>query len=606
MFEVENPALKSLPLAIQQKQIIVTCNYEARRRGLHKLQLIREARKVCPDVIIILGEDLTRFRNASKDLYNFLRGFVWSQRVERLGFDEVFLDMSDVINYNVELLNHNDLLHSFFHLDQTDPTVGFAYNASVLHGHAFPPVHSDASGASPGFVEPVPPVESAGLLRLRLILGSHLAGYLRRQLEEHKGYTATVGISTNKLLSKLVGNMNKPNSQTTLVPPYEFVLGAPASNVITFMDLHDVGKVPGIGFKMSQKIRGHVLQRSAKHDTGLVYGGTKENVHVKDVRLHPGMGAKVLDELLGGPGAPEGTGNKVWLLLNGIDDTEVGMARAVPRQISIEDSYIRLDTMDDVVKELGALSKSLLRRMRLDLTEVDNDPNDLDDHGEELAGKEASSFPRRWLAHPRTLRLSTRPRPPMMPDGTRSRSFNRISRSAPMPSFVFSLKETIEVLAEKLVGDALVPSFRKLHPEPSGWNLSLVNIAAVNMMPIGSDHKDAGGRDISRMFRRQDEVLKPWKVEDFDETITEKSHGMQTKDSKESIAQSDGKPLTKQKFEKENNAKESTIEVRVDSDSEEAWDSGGETDQGSKCRICGLVLPEFAMSAHERFHMNPD
>jgi DNA polymerase iota len=88
--ENENPALKSVPLAIQQKQIVVTCNYEARRRGLRKLQLITEAKKVCPEVVIVLGEDLTRFRDASKDLYNFLRESIWSGRAERLGFDEVW------------------------------------------------------------------------------------------------------------------------------------------------------------------------------------------------------------------------------------------------------------------------------------------------------------------------------------------------------------------------------------------------------------------------------------------------------------------------------------------------------------------------------------
>lgn len=95
VFEADNPALKSLPLAVQQKQIIVTCNYEARRRGLHKLQLIRDARKKCPDVIIVLGEDLTRFRNASKELYRFLQAFCWSRKVERLGFDEVGVTWRD-------------------------------------------------------------------------------------------------------------------------------------------------------------------------------------------------------------------------------------------------------------------------------------------------------------------------------------------------------------------------------------------------------------------------------------------------------------------------------------------------------------------------------
>lgn len=89
VFEREDPKLRDLPLAVQQKQIIVTCNYEARRRGLHKLQLVKEARKKCPDLIIVLGEDLTRFRNASKELYAFLRNYAWSDKVERLGFDEV-------------------------------------------------------------------------------------------------------------------------------------------------------------------------------------------------------------------------------------------------------------------------------------------------------------------------------------------------------------------------------------------------------------------------------------------------------------------------------------------------------------------------------------
>jgi DNA polymerase iota len=58
-------------------------------QGLRKLILVSEAKKICPDVVIVLGEDLTKFRNASKDLYNFLRAFSWNSKVERLGFDEV-------------------------------------------------------------------------------------------------------------------------------------------------------------------------------------------------------------------------------------------------------------------------------------------------------------------------------------------------------------------------------------------------------------------------------------------------------------------------------------------------------------------------------------
>ena len=89
VFEARNPSLKSQPFAVQQKHIIATCNYEARKRGLYKLMLVRDARRMCPEVIIELGEDLTMFRNASKELYNFIKDFSWNGKLERLGFDEV-------------------------------------------------------------------------------------------------------------------------------------------------------------------------------------------------------------------------------------------------------------------------------------------------------------------------------------------------------------------------------------------------------------------------------------------------------------------------------------------------------------------------------------
>ena len=54
-----------------------------------------------------------------------------------------------------------------------------------------------------------------------------------------------------------------------------------------------------------------------------------------DVRRYPGMNGDVLEKLLAGPGTPKGLGEKVWGLINGIDDSEVAKAKDVPRQISI-------------------------------------------------------------------------------------------------------------------------------------------------------------------------------------------------------------------------------------------------------------------------------
>ncbi|KAI4640961.1 uncharacterized protein J4E79_011747 [Alternaria viburni] len=408
-----------------------------------------------------------------------------------------------MIDYNVSILNSNDLSNAFFCLDRNDPTVGFPYDATRLRGHLYPKTASEHLGTTPD------------LLHLRLALGSHLAHYVRTRLEAEKGYTATVGISTNKLLAKLVGNTYKPNAQTTLVPPYTSGEDDETiDNVTAFIDDHEVGKIPGIGFKIAQKLRTHLLQRPAEFDAGLVYGGTKEAVLVRDVRTHPGIGPETLERILGGPGVPHGTGTKVWGLLNGCDDTEVGQAREIPRQISIEDSYMRLDTLEAVTKELRMLAKRLLERMHTDLLEEDDDAHDL---STAPTSATTSKPMKRWLAHPKTLRLSTRPRAPQNPDGTRNRSFARISKSGPMPTFVFSLKDdnnnTVDAVVEKLLSETLLPLFRKLHPEKKGWNLSLVNVAATNMADAARE-RGGVGRDIGKMFRRQDEVLRQWRVDD--------------------------------------------------------------------------------------------
>jgi DNA polymerase iota len=578
---------------VQQKQIIVTCNYEARRRGLRKLQLISEAKKVCPDVVIVLGEELGRFRDASKALYKFLESFTWSGKVERLGFDEVFLDVTDIIDYNESLLNPTGLSHSFFYLKRNDPTVGFEFDCRRVAGPSFP-----AQETQP------PPTASAadGIdLRTRLILGSHLAQHLRLCLEEEKGYTSTVGISTSKLLSKLCGNLHKPKSQTTLLDPYDPLLGDNGadpdpttqlqSNVTTFIDSHDIGKIPGIGFKMSQRIRNHLLLKPIDSTDGRDWSATRQIVTVHEVRLFPGMGPETLDQILGGAGAERGIGGKAWALINGIDDTEVQHAKKVPSQISIEDSYIRLDTLAQVNKELRMLATSLLKRMHTDLLEDDEDPE--------------PGRTQRWIAHPKTFRLSTRSRPPLNSDGTRVRSFNRISRSGPLPGFVFNLKDGIDSIVEKLIQETLIPMFRRLHPQPSGWNLSLMNIGVTNMVERASEDGKGGGRDIGRMFKRQEDVLKEWKIEDRDvppdPIPTEEPHN-----ESESLDFNLAEPSASSEAIDEivTGGSEDTIYPTQNTIDEQAqWEDDEDDEEGQeKCYECGAVMPAFAMAAHQRFH----
>lgn len=472
-----------------------------------------------------------------------------------------------MIDYNMELLNHHDLHHSFFCLDKDDPTIGFEYDASTAFGPTFPKIAATPETATANDRQ----------LSLRLCLGSHLARHLRHGLESHKGYTSTVGIATNKILSKLVGNVNKPKNQTTMMPPYESV-GQLDSNVTQFLDDHDIGKIPGVGFKLAHKIRSHVLGRAPSFDRGLIYGGTKEPVTVRDVRSHPGMGPELLEAILGGPGSQKGIGGKVWELIHGVDDSEVGKTKRVPSQISQEDSYMKyLHTFEQVKEQLTLLGDRLIQRMRMDLLEEDEDGDD-----------EANPTARhRWMAHPRTIRLSTRPRPPLGPDGTRARTFHRISRSGPMPNFVFSLNELPRVLAERLVEETLIPMFRKLHHETNGWNLSLINIAATNMAETAAETKDSEGRDIGKMFRHQDEALKDFKVTVESDLID----GLPSLMPKASSVECSGSGIDA------SNANLPQDEVA------EGWDSeDSDRPYVERCEYCQACVPVFALAAHQRYH----
>ena len=504
------------------------------------------------------------------------------------------MDITDMIDYNLSLLNQNNLTASFFNLNRTDPTVGFRYDASSIPGSVFPSQSQCHESSS---------IRDSGDLRWRLSLGSHLAQHLRHLLEEQKGFTATVGISTNKLIAKLVGNLNKPKGQTTLIPPYLPDCDG-KSHVQNFIDNHDIGAIPGIGFKMSQKIRNHILGRLAIHNTGLVYGGTKENVKISDVRLYNGMGPKLLDQILTGPGFPKDLSDRIWGLMHGVDDAEVATGRTVPQQISIEDSYIRLNELTEVRKELKMLATSLLTRMRLDLTSSSGEEAQETTFTTNKSSISNASRPvtLEWAALPRTIRLSTRPRPPVQPDGTRSRTFTRISKSGPMPTFVFSLSNSTDALSEKLVAETLMPLFRKLHPQNSGWDLSLVNVCATNMAMTASDSKDSAGRDISGMFKRQDEVLKDWKVEDIDISPSVRTKGS---NSSTTHVEHDAATTTSPILAELPCTSENGLTTMSESDPM-SWDSEGEdTDIGEMCNTCGAIMPSFAMTAHDRFHDTP-
>ncbi|XP_062873810.1 DNA polymerase iota [Trichomycterus rosablanca] len=218
---IRNPALRSKPLGVQQKYIIVTSNYVARELGVTKLMLVKDALEKCPQLVLVNGEDLTHYRETSYRVTDLLMSY--TPLVERLGFDENFVDVTEMVESRMKHINTSDL--SF---------VGHVY------GH-------DAWDV---------PVQD----HVTLAVGSVIAAELRGALHSRLGLTSCAGVAHSKLLAKLVSGTFKPNQQSALLP----------HSVPDLMgSLSGPCRVPGIGYRTGQKLK----------ELGVV--------SVRDLQLHP-------------------------------------------------------------------------------------------------------------------------------------------------------------------------------------------------------------------------------------------------------------------------------------------------------------------------------
>ncbi|KAJ3647606.1 hypothetical protein Zmor_019476, partial [Zophobas morio] len=200
----KEPKLRSVPLGIQQKNIVVTSNYKAREFGIKKCMLIAEARKLCPDLVLANGEDLHDYRQTSYQVTNLLQRY--SALVERLGLDENFIDVTTLVNEKVK--QGGDL-----------SVVGNVFGESSERC-------------------------DCGCTR-RLTLCTLVAQEIRDLIKSELNLTTCAGVAHNKLLAKLAGSRHKPNQQTVVFPNSALEL---------MLSLSSLMSIPGIGRAMFEQL----------------------------------------------------------------------------------------------------------------------------------------------------------------------------------------------------------------------------------------------------------------------------------------------------------------------------------------------------------------
>lgn len=93
----ENPLLKGKAIAIggraNQRGVVATCSYEARKYGVHSAMAMSRAIKICPD-LIILPVRMDLYKQVSASIQAIF--YEITDLVEPLSLDEAFLDVSAV------------------------------------------------------------------------------------------------------------------------------------------------------------------------------------------------------------------------------------------------------------------------------------------------------------------------------------------------------------------------------------------------------------------------------------------------------------------------------------------------------------------------------
>ncbi len=171
------PFLRGKPIGVcgdpDGRTVIAAASYEAKHRGVKTAMTLPEAKKLCPEIILVSGHPAKYVDTATRILAFYA---TFTDSIEVFSIDEVFLDVTQT--------------------------------AHLFHGP------------------------------------EAIARSIKAYIKEHFGLTCSIGIAPNKLLAKLVGDINKPDGLTIVRQ----------SEVAALMESIPVEELCGIGPKTQERL----------------------------------------------------------------------------------------------------------------------------------------------------------------------------------------------------------------------------------------------------------------------------------------------------------------------------------------------------------------
>lgn len=234
-----HPQLWNQPTAVVQynnfyKGGLIAVSYEARARGVKRGMMCPEALAACPDLNLVTvpdqrgKADLSKYRQASQQVFRVLSGFREDVIVERASIDEAYLDLTAAVDGVLRsertagagaAISTQDLPTSFLAVGQRQEFLDFVEKSAKQPQHL-----SDDN--------------------LRLLIGARLVEQVRKKIQEETQFHCSAGIAHNKMLAKLACSLHKPKQQTLI----------PAHSIQALFETTAIPNVRSLGGKLGQRV----------------------------------------------------------------------------------------------------------------------------------------------------------------------------------------------------------------------------------------------------------------------------------------------------------------------------------------------------------------
>lgn len=216
----DNPALRTVPMAVGSSAMLSTSNYLARRFGVRAGMPGFISKKLCPELTLVPGN----YSKYSKVSHEFSQIFMeYDGDVGMMSLDEAYIDLTEYVANRLEkrtLRRHRYGGDCPCWLPRVDSEEDLQFENSQC---------SKCSKSRRIYYDDV----EFGVGREEVVRE------IRFRVEQLTGLTCSAGIAANFMLAKICSDFNKPNGQ--------YVLENDRNSILQFLQNLPIRKVGGIG-----------------------------------------------------------------------------------------------------------------------------------------------------------------------------------------------------------------------------------------------------------------------------------------------------------------------------------------------------------------------